>query len=47
MPRQKVYKTAFHGDFLAPHGRDQRELPVQGKSFDGLPYLPLEPTGTR
>ncbi|MFZ9070789.1 MAG: photosynthetic reaction center subunit H [Burkholderiaceae bacterium] len=45
MPRQKVYKTAFHGDFLAPHGRDQQELPVQGKSFDGLPYLPLEPTG--
>ena len=45
MPTPKVYKTEFHGDFVAPHGRDRQELPVQGRSLSGLPSMPLEPTG--
>lgn len=45
MPTPKVYKTEFHGEFVAPHGRDRQELPVQGRSLSGLPSMPLEPTG--
>ncbi|CAM8644681.1 puhA, photosynthetic reaction center H subunit [Burkholderiales bacterium] len=45
MPKPKVYKTAFHGEFVAPHYRDLDDPPVAGKPLVDLPGLPLEPTG--
>ncbi len=45
IPKPKVYKTAFHGEFHAPHHRDDQEPPVAGKSLTGMPGSPVEPTG--
>jgi photosynthetic reaction center H subunit len=45
IPEPKVYKTAFHGEFLAPHGRDLEAPAVKGESLNGMPGSPLEPIG--
>lgn len=45
IPEPKVFKTAFHGEFLAPHARDLEAPAVKGESLNGMPGTPLEPTG--
>jgi len=45
IPEPKVYKTAFHGEFLAPHSRDLEAPAVKGESLNGMPGGPLEPVG--
>ena len=45
MPKPKVYKTAFHGDFTAPHDCDFSDQEVAGKPLVKIAGMPLEPTG--
>jgi photosynthetic reaction center H subunit len=45
MPSPKVYKTKFHGDFVAPHERDFEDPMPPGKAIGPFPGMPLEPTG--
>jgi photosynthetic reaction center H subunit len=45
MPKPKVYKTAYHGDFLAPHDRDYADQAVAGRPLVNIAGMPLEPTG--
>jgi photosynthetic reaction center H subunit len=45
MPKVKVYKTKFHGEFAAPHERDFEDPMPPGKAIGPFPGMPLEPTG--
>ncbi|MBM3377475.1 MAG: photosynthetic reaction center subunit H [Betaproteobacteria bacterium] len=45
MPAPKTYKTAFHGDFTAPHDRDRSAPAPKGKPIAPFPGLGLEPQG--
>jgi len=45
MPKVKVYRTRYHGDFDSPHMRDFDDPPVAGERIGLAAGMPLEPTG--
>ena len=45
MPKPKVFRTQYHGDFTAPHSRDDYDAPIAGKAVNAFPGAPIEPTG--
>jgi len=45
MPRTKIYRTRYNGDYEAPHDRDLDEPPVAGAPIGPYPGMPLEPSG--
>jgi len=45
MPRVKIYRTRFHGDYPSPHERDFDEPRVQGERAAPVTGMPYEPTG--
>jgi photosynthetic reaction center H subunit len=45
MPRVKIYRTRYHGDFPSPHERDWQDPPVQGERAAPVTGMPYEPTG--
>jgi photosynthetic reaction center H subunit len=45
MPKVKVYRTRYHGDFDSPHQRDFDDPPVAGERIGLAAGMPLEPTG--
>lgn len=45
MPRVKIYRTRYHGDFESPHDRDLQEPPIQGTRAAPATGMPFEPTG--
>jgi photosynthetic reaction center H subunit len=45
MPRVKIYRTRYHGDFDSPHMRDFDDPPVRGQRIGLAAGMPLEPTG--
>lgn len=45
MPRVKMYRTRYHGDFPSPHERDWQDPPVQGERAAPVTGMPYEPTG--
>tara|TARA_B100000963_G_scaffold316473_1_gene296314 strand:- start:1072 stop:1848 length:777 start_codon:yes stop_codon:yes gene_type:complete len=46
MPRTKIFRTRFNGDFEAPHTRDDVAPPPAGTPINPFPGAPLEPTGS-
>ena len=45
MPKPKIYKTKFNGDFEAPHKRDEISGEIAGEPINPFPGAPVEPTG--
>ncbi len=45
MPAPKIFRTKYHGEFLAPHNRDVIGEPISGQPINGFPGAPIEPTG--
>ena len=46
MPTKKIFRTKFHGNFEAPHARDDSAPSPAGAPVNPFPGAPIEPSGS-
>ena len=46
MPTKKIFRTKFHGNFEAPHARDDAAPSPAGSPTNPFPGAPIEPSGS-